>query len=482
MASQSYNEVVRKLLALEKEKNFFDVAVRGTPIWERTRSLLSRQILKEYGTVDKAHWRPTTDTSRWYRYYEVLRSALLTGLTNNPCQMESRQLFVWGHERRKQLEDDQWWDIYTDPLYEELDLDYVHFEREYNGEHRQPAKTAEVYDIEVIEDYARVLRKLGCGPDIRPQEIEPVRQMERSIRAEFGVDPEVAAGLAWTFEVERVKRLVYRSYLQRIDPDVAVVVVSYGKEPFILECKNLGIPVAELQHGVIYPHHLAYSYPGDRTKAAFPDYLLVWGEFWREHTEFPIPDERVIPVGYPYLDQRVEQYAGVESENKLLFISQGTIGEQLSKFALEVADHPDIEYEVVYKLHPGEYDRWREEYPWLVDADFQVVDSSDPPLYRLFAESTAQVGVGSTAVYEGLAFELETVVYNCPGVEKLQPLVNEGTAEQVTSADDLAAVLGSGGVSFDRERLFASGATERMDEVLERLQREGSTYRNERTR
>jgi hypothetical protein len=248
-----------------------------------------------------------------------------------------------------------------------------------------------------------------------------------------------------------------------------LVVVSYGKEPFVMACKQLGIPVVELQHGVIYPEHLAYSYPGDRIKKSFPDYLLVWGEFWREHTEFPIPDERVIPVGYPYLDQRVERYAGVESEDRLLFISQGTIGEQLSKFALAVDEHPDIDHDIVYKLHPGEYDRWREEYPWLTEANFEVVDDSERDLYRLFAESSVQVGAGSTAVYEGLCFDLETYVYDCPGTHVLQPLVEDGSAEIVSSTDTLVERLGTGGARFERERYFAPNAVERTAEVLDSL-------------
>ena len=183
-----------------------------------------------------------------------------------------------------------------------------------------------------------------------------------------------------------------------------------------------------------------------------------------------------MPVGYPYLEQRRSQYVDTETAEQILFISQGTIGEQLSKFALEVDQHPEIDYNVVYKLHPGEYDRWREEYPWLVNTDFEVIDGSEPPLYQLFAESSVQVGVYSTAVYEGLAFDLETYVYDCSGSNVLDSLIEEGSAELISSAEELASSLGTNGASFDSDYYFAPNATERMCKIFNQLADKGTPF------
>jgi hypothetical protein len=94
----------------------------------------------------------------------------------------------------------------------------------------------------------------------------------------------------------------------------------------------------------------------------------------------------MIPVGYPYFEKRLNAYNDVERIRQLLFISQGSIGEELSRFALKIHDDDRIDYEIVYKLHPGEYDRWKDEYPWLAESNVQVIDGPEPPLYRLFAE------------------------------------------------------------------------------------------------
>ncbi|WP_206538427.1 hypothetical protein [Natronorubrum sulfidifaciens] len=277
-----------------------------------------------------------------------------------------------------------------------------------------------------------------------------------------------------TLHVRRTTLPLYRRLLERVNPELAVVVVSYGREPFIEACKEQDIPVVELQHGVIHEHHFGYLYSGPRTKETFPDYLLTFGDFWKDSFEFPIPDDRVVSVGYPYLEESVDKYDDVNTRDQLLFISQGTIGEQLSKFAMEVEQHPEIDHEIVYKLHPGEYDRWEDEYPWLLEADFEIVDSSEPPLYKLFSESNVQVGVGSTAVYEGLCFNLETFVYENSSV--LQPLVDEGSAAVVSTADELASALGNKSRSFNRDYYFTPKATQRACETIQRLAEDGTVY------
>jgi len=105
-----------------------------------------------------------------------------------------------------------------------------------------------------------------------------------------------------------------------------------------------------------------------------------------------------------------------------------------------------------------------------------VIDGQSPSLYELFAQSRAQVGAGSTAVYEGLCFDLETYVYDVDGARKLMPLEEAGAARRIDSVDALAAQLGRGADTFDRERYFVVDAHETMQKTLERLMATGTVY------
>jgi hypothetical protein len=117
-----------------------------------------------------------------------------------------------------------------------------------------------------------------------------------------------------------------------------------------------------------------------------------------------------------------------------------------------------------------EDDRWEEEYPWLAESNVRVIDGAEPPLYRLFAESSAQIGVGSTAVYERLCFDVETFVFEADGAELLRPLLEDGVASFVGDVDELVGNLGSGAKErFDREQFFRLGAVENILEELDRI-------------
>jgi hypothetical protein len=223
------------------------------------------------------------------------------------------------------------------------------------------------------------------------------------------------------------------------------LICSYGKETFVEACKFLGIPVVELQHGVINKYHLGYSFPGtSRIKRTFPDYLFVFGDFWKQVAEYPIEKERIFSVGYPYLESEIKKYPAVKKQNQILFISQGTIGREMSRFACELSERENFPYSIAYKLHPGEYSRWRSEYPWLVKPKVRVVDNDEFPLYRLFAESKIQIGVHSTAIFEGLKYGLRTFLLDLPGVEYMDYLIEKHVATMVTSVDDLIEKLQKG--------------------------------------
>jgi hypothetical protein len=362
-----------------------------------------------------------------------------------------------------------WWDLYCDPLYDVADIDYLHIENPHLMNHYTPAKTERIRYIDFIRFSGAIKRKIGLSDIVISGSVrEQLQRVNEAIEAEFGVTVDIIDQAETKLSIRDSIHDLYKLFLQQVNPNVAIVVVSYFRHTFLEACSDLNIPTVELQHGTPDANHFGYSFHGSRMKEVFPDYFFSWGEFWNDQIEFPIPDKNVISVGYPYLEQRVEQYANVESNDQILFLSQGTIGEQLSKFAVKVAEDPEIEYNIVYKLHPGEYDRWQDIYPWLNDSPVTVVDKSEPPLYRLFAESAAQVGVYSTAIYEGLCFGLETYLYDCPDVEKMGVILDEGAATLVSETEELSSI-GEGSAGFDRRKFFTPNATDNIVAALSQI-------------
>lgn len=241
----------------------------------------------------------------------------------------------------------------------------------------------------------------------------------------------------------------YTELFKKREPKLVFVVVAYENQAIVAAAKDLGITVVELQHGTITDYHLGYSYP-KKTRLNgdikyFPDKILTFGDYWINDETCPIDAKNIIPIGFPYFESQSKDFINIPvNDNQVLFISQGVIGKYLSKVAFELASELK-EHNIIYKLHPGEYATWRENYPKLVEAtsfdNFKVIDNSETPLYKLFAESNYQVGAFSTAIYEGLMFNCKTFIVDVPGVEYLNDLIDNGYVCKIRDVDDLIVNL-----------------------------------------
>ncbi|MCQ2738010.1 MAG: sialyltransferase, partial [archaeon] len=182
----------------------------------------------------------------------------------------------------------------------------------------------------------------------------------------------------------------------------------------------------------------------------------------------PIESENLITMGFPYFEENSKEYQYMmpsSDKTQVLFISQGVIGKYLSKFAYDLSlslldesllivdegekgkNNKSKGYEIIYKLHPGEYETWRENYPHLLETknlcentnvSFKIIDDNITPLYELFAKSEYQIGAFSTAIYEGLSFDCKTFVINVPGIEYLDDLIDK---QIVTKVNNIEPVL-----------------------------------------
>jgi len=321
--------------------------------------------------------------------------------------------------------------------------------------------------LAVIERRLRVTR-------IRLSKTEKhlLRYVREEIATRFDIDVSLETMVKMHLLDRKSKLPLYKMLLRHTAPKLGIVVVSYGKETFIEACRELHIPVVELQHGVINYYHLAYSYPGPkRTKRFFPDYFFAFGDYWKDCVEFPIKKERVYSVGYPYLESESRKYANIPEKDQILFLSGGTIGKEMSKFAAKLSESCSLNQKILYKLHPGEYQRWRKEYPWLVNTDIKVIEDDSVPLYQLFAESKIQIGVVSTAIYEGLSFGLRTFLLDLPGAEYMEDLTKRHYVTIIGSVDELQEQLKRPGPvpQISIEEFFRSDALKNIYNALHEI-------------
>lgn len=459
------SDVSTRLFQVELDHGFFDEYMHEVPIWERIRFDVHNEILVSLDITGQPH--ADHRISKGTALYKLCRNLAV----KNPLFSDPSELLFWGHERRKRREDGYWMDLFCDPIIEVMNESFTYLEQLHEGTHLTPAVTDNMRYLDFIQYAPHVFRQFGAHKQLLSEsDRETLRTMEAAIESVFGTALDLVELGGRELLRRRVRLPLYEAVLRRVNPSVAILVVSYGRETFIEACQRRNIPTIELQHGMISEYDASYAYPGERTKRMFPEYFFSFGEFWDDAVELPLPTENVFPVGYPYIELQRERYSDVPATDKILFSSQGSVGARLSKFAIDFAEaYPDLE--VVYKLHPGEYGRWREDYPWLVDAPLTVL-TDEEPLYKLFAESAAQVGVYSTTLYEGLCYNLDTYVVGLPGSEALTPLVDRGGAQFVHTPDELGRSLNRGTDGpAETEPFFRSDALKHIEEALNEVRR-----------
>ena len=131
-----------------------------------------------------------------------------------------------------------------------------------------------------------------------------------------------------------------------------------------------------------------------------------------------------------------------------------------------------VDKKIIYKLHPKEYSRWKKEYPWLSNNNINVIDHDKIPLYKLLAESSVLVGVGSTVLLKGQIFGIRTFIINLPSYEVYTDLINDGIFTFVSSSEDLLEQLENielGVKLIDKNHIFKSNSLKNQREAIREI-------------
>lgn len=84
----------------------------------------------------------------------------------------------------------------------------------------------------------------------------------------------------------------------------------------------------------------------------------------------------------------------------------------------------------------GEFCIWKEKYKELSKSEIKII-TDEIDLYDLFLMSDIQIGVYSTALYEGLAFQLYTLIYNIPEASIFKELCEKGYTKYINNANEI---------------------------------------------
>ena len=446
----SIKEVVDATFEFEKDKSVWNEALRSMPFWHFMRHELFSLLLTANSLQGErqGNWR---DRPFW-NWLSISPVRAVAALQRAPiASLAPSDLLVFNHPRHVWHEPSGGWICpYSELLLRSAPYTKQVLETPFAGKHYHPNATQNVRYLE-WRSRPRVLRDyLNSAVVLRVRKLADMAvEWSRTLAEIAGLKPPYDKLV--TRKAKYIARRAFAYYeahnrlLDEVRPKLVLQVVHYAPRNLVMThlAHVRETKVAELQHGWIGKTHLAYAMRRRPLPSTLPDYILLFGDAFREYTDFPWAKDFSPAIGGAWLEwSKTSAVSLPKSADKshgkptILFVSQGSIGEQLSRFAAEFAAR-DVErrFSVIYKLHSGEKRNWKKVYPWLQQDQIRV-EASDTPIYDLFGECDIQIGVYSTALFEGMAFGLSTYIAQIPGQEAMNDTVAAGLARQTASPTD----------------------------------------------
>lgn len=253
------------------------------------------------------------------------------------------------------------------------------------------------YQLPVIFDYALLVKHKLRNSSYKAKYAGrfPCYLTER-IETEFGkrVDPDFIAGLMARFEIEKQH---YTKMFRRVRPRAVFLIQNGMQKGMLAAARDCGIPVIELQHGLVDFSHLAYSYPPgiDTSKLILPAYFFVYSQFWKNRIHYPVKE--IVVTG----NTAASVIEKAHPEYDLTIIAADIYMAELFSFTdgLLAAGYKG---KICLKLHPnqgGETGFIRNKYKAYPEVEIIYTETS---MKKVIAQSRAMLAIQSTSIYEAL--------------------------------------------------------------------------------
>jgi hypothetical protein len=424
--TKSVKDLCRFFWYLEEKYHLLDFEVDGVVIWQYLRMEIYYDLAKKTGILED---RKLSQSSKRLLFRNAF-NLILNTFRFRPFSIKENNFTAVFTHNRSTLFNGEFVDIYTKFFTDKLannGLPFKLFEKPFQGKHKR-IRTSNTYYLDYIL-LSSVLN--GKVYQIKDKNVfEKIQLIENEIREHFFVELDLKS--LFRQNVGRFKRS-YKLYLklfEKIKPKEIYLVVSYAFMGDVIKAaKDLGIPTTEFQHGVIGKYHLGYSYNSPFNHNYLPNRFFSWGRFWEKALKSIHFDVNVENVGFDFFRNKIERIEKKPKDPKsILIISQTALGDRIMA---EISKNWNLfgGLKVYYKLHPEEYSLYKSYSAYnSIKMNKEITFLENCDLYEIMTKCNKQIGVFSTALFEGLAFNCKTYLLDLPGVEYMTELLDQNYA------------------------------------------------------
>jgi hypothetical protein len=283
-------------------------------------------------------------------------------------------------------------------------------------------------------------------------------------------------------------RRVFRRFYSLVEARIALLTCSFDRTGQVAGTIEAGTSVVEMQHGIIFPYHYGYIWPGACSKyhMPVPDYLLAHNDYSRallvspldaHYAETPIMraaisnprpfwrNDQVLLAGSIRHERALEgpRSSNASARFRVLITSQPTVSEELSSFIGHVAESirgRGLACELMVKLHPIEtrpsqlalWKRLQEHHPDLVT----ILDADTKNLLQLIVEADLHASIASTCHFDAARLGVPTVVLEIINIDFRLVRFDDFGFWKVHDSTGFVAVLEEAIAASDKWREYAA--------------------------
>lgn len=228
-----------------------------------------------------------------------------------------------------------------------------------------------------------------------------------------------------------------RGLLGRVRPRLVLVEEGcYGQMAvFNATARELGVTVAEFQHGMVTRGHDAYNVaPRLAESPAYrltqPAAFLGYGRWWNDQFNAPV-DAKVV-VGNPHRTETLRTWRPDPFRTTVVVLGDGVETQAYLALCRRLAPIVPASLRVVFRPHPVERARV------VIAADPDVVIDDTPDLYGSLAGAEAVIGEASTALFESVGLVPRVFVWD---TDKSRFYLGDHPFERFTDPGEVAGML-----------------------------------------
>lgn len=419
---------------IEDKYDLFNQKINGVYIWQYVRMPLYYKLATQSGVLRQPH--TTERKSRAKRFFNRLlfsvhsiRSILcLFRMKNN------YDVVVLEHDRST-LIDGQYCDIYTHHLRNSdlADSNVLSLRLPFGTDYNKTDDSNDYLDLSWLLLLGGVISNLFPSSFNESQE-KLISNIQQEIKDRLCVEFDIGTYFSKYITRYRLRYAFLKRIFRYTNANRLLAVTPYsGRGDFIGAAKSVGMSVIEIQHGIISKYHLGYSFPKEinlNYDHILPDSIAIWGWEWNLGANFHsgcVIDNHL--VNYPYRHKLNKLSDCEERSSNITVVSQGAISDDISKFVLDNIDRLQ-EFNIMYKLHPSEYERDNFYLDKLIKFE-NVSVKKNVDIVDLFFESDIVIGVFSTALIEARLCGCKVIVLPFSGSEYFENEKGYYTFEEI---------------------------------------------------